>query len=55
MAGGKSFILAGRSLTWDDLLDLADFLKAAKKAYEEGLTLRSFVQVCADRAKSGVA
>jgi ParB/RepB/Spo0J family partition protein len=56
LAGGMSVVVAGKSLTWDDVLGaIADLSKAAKKSSDEGLTLRSFVQVCADRAKSGVA
>lgn len=56
LPSGVSVVAAGRELSLDELIDsLGEAQKEARKAREQGLDIRTFSKVMADKAKKGGA
>lgn len=54
LSSGATVTVAGKELSLDGVIDtLQDVLKAAKKARDEALDAKTFVQVMRDKAKAG--
>jgi len=52
LPSGANVTVAGKELSLSDLIEkLSDLLKEAKKANDQGLDIKTFARVCADRAK----